>query len=148
MPWALQNREKPGFFIPSHACFPGKLGKFILRQRRQGSVCNTVLQHFRVHCLFECHSLFGVLVSLSLSKLYTESQLEVREGIKYSVVVEYFKDESDGMGKIIDKYVSWYWRPQKWRPFVSKNFHYGKQKFLSSVVWRWKLKCMRIKSLT
>lgn len=25
---ALQNRGKPGFFIPSHACFPGNLGKF------------------------------------------------------------------------------------------------------------------------
>lgn len=48
-----------------------------------------------------CHSPFS-----SLSKLYTESQLEVSEESKYSIVVEYVKDESHGMGKIIDKYVS------------------------------------------
>lgn len=51
-----------------------------------------------------CHSPFGF--SSSLSKLYTESQLEVSEESKYSIVVEYVKDESHGMGKIIDKYVS------------------------------------------
>lgn len=68
-----------------------------------------------------------------LSQLYTESQLEVSEEDEYSIAVKYCKDESGGIGKIFDKYVSWYWRPQKWRPFVFRNFHDGKQKFLSSV---------------
>lgn len=130
----------------TRASFPGKQRKSRICQRWQSSVwhCITAFQ--------SSWSLWRVTVHLgffsSLSQLYTESQLEVSEERKYSIVFKYFKDEADGMGKIIDKYMSWYWRPQKWRPFVFKNFHDGKQKFLSSVVWRWKLKCMRIKSLT
>lgn len=50
------------------------------------------------------------------------------EESKYSILIEYFRDESNRVGKITDKYVFWYWRPQKLRPFVFKNFHEGKQK--------------------
>jgi len=58
MPWELQNWEKSGFYIPSHASFLGKLGKFRICQNDR-AVFDTVLRHFRVHHLFDMSSPFG-----------------------------------------------------------------------------------------
>lgn len=143
-PWALQNLEK------SLLLFLVNCGKpeFVKNDK---AVFDTALRHFRVHHLLDMsrssRSFLFFLLSFFKPALLWVSDRGVRE------------KQMPNCGSMFQRLKWWdgqnYWQicvlvleTTEMESICFENFHDGKQKFLSSVVWRWKLKWMSIKSLT